>query len=173
MPDLFADVDPKSGMAGWAVRRDSKAMGRCSRMDDIIVFGRDGSMAVTKVSDKAFVGKNPVYVAVFDREARIYFSMIYRDGRTGRSMAKRFEVKGVTRDKLYDLTKGTPGSRVLFFAVSKTPEEAPRVVIHLKPVPRLRTKEIEFDFADLAIKGRGVQGNTVTKHAVAKIVHAH
>ena len=98
--------------------------------------------------------------------------MIYRDGGSdGRTMAKRFTVSGVTREKMYDLTKGTKGSRVLWFAVFDSEKEAtPKVKIHLKPALRLRNIEIDLDFADVAVKGRGANGITVTKNPVSKVV---
>ncbi len=166
-------LNAKDGFAGWGLKRgDGVAVDKCSRIDDLIVFGNDGTMQVMKVSDKAFVGKNPVHLALFDKDTPLYYSMIYRDGRSGAAMAKRFEVKGVTREKVYDLTKGTAGSRVLFFSIHKSPEHTLKVKLHLKPAPRLRATELDFDFADIAIKGRGSVGNIVTKHGVARIARA-
>lgn len=167
-------LNAKDGFIGWGLKRDTNAkeIAKCSRIDEIIIFGTDGTMMVSLVSEKAFVGKNPQYVELFSREEPLYCSMIYRDGKSGRSMAKRFEVKGVTRDKQYDLTKGTAGSRVLFFHISKSPDDAPKVVIHHKPAPRLRVLEVEIDFAQIDIKGRSAQGNIATKLAVAKILRA-
>jgi topoisomerase-4 subunit A len=167
-------LNAKDGFIGWGLKKDANAreLCKCSRIDEVIIFGNDGTMQVTKISEKAFVGKNPEYVALFDKEEPVYCCMIYRDGRVGKAMAKHFEVKGVTRDKVYHLTKGTPGSRVLFFSHSKSPDDALKVKVHLKPVPRLRSLEIDFDFADLGLKGRGVLGNMVTKHSVAKIIRA-
>jgi topoisomerase-4 subunit A len=166
-------LNAKDGMAGWGIKRDSVTVEKCSRMDDIIVFGKDGTMQVRKISDKAFVGKNPSHLAVFRRDDLRYYCMVYRDGRDGRAMAKRFTVSGVTREKMYDLTKGTKGSRVLFFSVHKSEEEAvPKVVVHLKPALRLRNVEIELDFAEVAVKGRGANGLTVTKNPVSKVVRA-
>jgi topoisomerase-4 subunit A len=166
-------LNAKDGMAGWGVKRDSVAVEKCSRMDDVIVFGKDGTMQVRKISDKAFVGKNPSHVAVFRRDTPKYYCMVYRDGRDGRTMAKRFTVSGVTREKMYDLTKGTKGSRVLWFGVFGSEKEAtPVVKIHLKPALRLRNVEIDLDFAEIAVKGRGANGLTVTKNPVSKVVRA-
>jgi len=166
-------LNAKDGMAGWGIKRDSVAVEKCSRMDDVIVFGKDGTMQVRKISDKAFVGKNPSHVAVFRRDTPKWYCMVYRDGRDGRAMAKRFTVTGVTREKMYDLTKGTKGSRVLFFSVHNSEEEAvPVVTVHLKPALRLRNVEIELDFAEIAVKGRGANGLTVTKNPVSKVVRS-
>ena len=143
-------------------------------MDDLIAFASDGTFRVTKVSDKAFIGKRPVHVAVFRKDEPAIYSMIYRDGRAGRTFVKRFQVQGVTRDKVYDLTKGTKGTRVLYFVKHDTEEEssANNVVVHLKPALRLRNVYIEFDFAEIAIKGRGAVGNILTKHIVDRVVRA-
>ena len=97
--------------------------------------------------------------------------MIYRDGRGGRVYAKRFQVSGVTRDKVYELTKGTKGTKILFFHVSKSPKEADElaVVVHLKPALRLRNLQIEFDFKSIGIKSRSAQGNIITQHTVLRV----
>ena len=164
-------LNAKDGMAGWGVKRDSVVVEKCSRMDDIIVFGKDGTMQVRKISDKAFVGKDPAHVAVFRKDEPKWYCMVYRDGRDGRTMAKRFTVSGVTREKMYDLTKGTKGSRVLYFSVhSSEKEAAPQLKIHLKPALRLRNVEIDLDFAEIAVKGRAANGVTITKNPVSKVV---
>ncbi|MGB0774784.1 MAG: DNA topoisomerase, partial [Akkermansiaceae bacterium] len=131
-------------------------------------------MRVMKVSDKAFGGKRPQHVAVFRKDEDKIYSMIYRDGRQGAVYAKRFRVGGVTRDKEYNLTKGTKGSRVLYFAVHDAEQESAEnvVLVHLKPVPRLRSLSRLFSFGELAVKGRAVKGNLVTKHAVDRVVRA-
>jgi len=162
-------VNRKEGFAGWGMKRD-ESVGKCSRLDDIIAFSRDGSMRVVKIADKAFIGKDNLHVAVFKRDEPKFYNMIYRDGRGGRAMAKRFQVSGVTRDRLYDLTAGKPGSRVLWFSEHDTEEEANIVVrVHLRSDLKLRNFQIDFDFRELGIKGRGVKGNILTKHPVDRV----
>ena len=163
-------VNRKEGMAGWAMKRDESIM-KCSRMDDVIAFSRDGTMRVVKIQDKVFVGKDNIHCAVFNRDEPKYYNMIYRDGRGGRAMVKRFQVIGVTRDKLYDLTKGSPGTRVLWLSEHENEEEADIVVrVHLKPALRLRNLQIDFRFGELDVKGRGAKGNILTKHSVDRVV---
>ena len=163
-------VNRKEGFAGWSMRRD-ESIGKCSRMDDLIAFSRDGTMRVVKIADKVFIGKDNLIVHVFKKDEPRFYNMIYRDGRGGRAMAKRFQVSGVTRDKLYDLTRGTPGTRVLWLSEHETEEEANVTVrVHLKPALRLRNVVIDFNFGELAIKGRGVQGNILTKNPVDRVV---
>ncbi len=162
-------VNRKEGMAGYAMKKD-EAICKCSRMDDIIAFSKDGTMRVVKVQDKGFIGKDNLHIAIFNRDEPKYYNMIYRDGRGGKAMVKRFQVAGVTREKLYDLTKGTPGTRVLWLSEHDTEEEADIFVrIHLKPAPRLRNTQIDLRLADMDIKGRGVKGNIVTPHAVDRV----
>ena len=128
-------------------------------MDEVIVFKKDGSYYVSKVADKIFVGKDVLYVNVFKKnDKRTIYNVIYRDGRYGSSYVKRFNVTGVTRDKVYNLTKGTSGSRVLYFTANPN-GEAEVVKVCLKPKPTLKKLVFEYDFADLAIKGRDSQGN--------------
>lgn len=166
-------VNRKDGFAGWGLKKD-ESVEKCSKIDDIIAFDGEGVMRVSKVADKAFVGKRVQHIAVFRKDEEKIYSMIYRDGRQGAVYAKRFKSGGVTRDKEYDLTKGTKGSRVLYFAVHDTEEESANnvVVVHLKPALRLRNVSRPFHFGELAIKGRGVKGNLVTKHAVDRVVRA-
>lgn len=166
-------LDRKNGFAGWGLKKE-ESVEKCSRIDDIIAIDGAGKMRVLKIADKAFVGKRPQYVAIFRKEQDKIYSMIYRDGRQGATYAKRFRIGGVTRDKEYDLTKGTPGTRVLYLAVHNTEEDsaANLVMIHLKPALRLRNVSRPFSFGELAIKGRGVKGNLVTKHAVDRVVRA-
>ncbi|NRB43303.1 MAG: DNA gyrase/topoisomerase IV subunit A [Verrucomicrobiales bacterium] len=163
-------LNAKTGFAGWGLKRDGVSVDRCSRMDDIIIFGREGTMQVSKVAEKTYVGKNPAHVSIFRKEEPKYYCMIYRDGKDGPAMIKRFTVQGVTREKMYDLTKGNNGTRVLFFSVHDTEEDTPLVNVVLKPAPRLRVKEIEINFADIAVKGRASKGNIITKHKVGKVI---
>ncbi len=167
-------VNRADGFAGWGLKRDGEVVDKCSRMDDLIAFSIDGTFRVSKITEKAFIGKRPVHVAVFRKEETAIYSMIYRDGADGRTYVKRFEVKGVTRDKVYDLTRGTKGTRVLYFVRHDTEEEsaANRVVVHLKPALRLRNVFVEFDFREIAVKGRGAAGNIITRHEVDRVVRA-
>jgi topoisomerase-4 subunit A len=164
-------VDRKNGFAGWGLKKE-ESVEKCSRIDDIIAIDGAGKMRVLKIADKAFIGKRPQQIAIFRKEEDKIYSMIYRDGRQGATYAKRFRVGGVTRDKEYDLTKGTPGTRILYLAIHNTEEEsnANLVVVHMKPALRLRNISRPFPFGELAIKGRGVKGNLVTKHAVDRVV---
>lgn len=166
-------VDEKNGFAGWSLKKE-RSIEKCSRLDDIIAFSQDGQMRVLKVSDKAFVGKRPVYVSVFRKDENKIYSMIYREGRDGAVLAKRFRVGGVTRDKIYEMGKGSPGSRVLYFAVHDTEAESAEnmVLIHLKPALRLRNVSRPFQFGEVAVKGRGAKGNILTKHQVDRVVKA-
>ncbi|MGB2265382.1 MAG: DNA gyrase subunit A, partial [Akkermansiaceae bacterium] len=166
-------VNRKDGFAGWGLKKD-EAVEKCSRIDDVIAFDGEGKMRVIKVTDKAFVGKRIQHIAVFRKDEEKVYSMIYRDGRQGAVYAKRFKVGGVTRDKEYDLTKGSKGTRVLYFAVHDSDEQSAEnvVMVHLKPAPRLRSLSRLFGFGELALKGRAVKGNLVTKHAVDRVVRA-
>ena len=166
-------LDERGGFAGWSLKRE-KAVGKCSRLDDIIAFSQDAQVRVLRVAQKAFVGKRPVHVAVFRRDEEKIYSMIYRDGRDGPVLAKRFKIGGVTRDKIYELGKGAAGTRVLYFAVHDTEQESAEntVVIHLKPALRLRNVSRPFQFGELAVKGRGAKGNIITRHAIDRVVKA-
>lgn len=161
-------VDRKEGFMGTGLKKDEYICD-CSDIDDIIVFRRDGTYFITRVSEKAFIGKNPLYLAVFKRnDKRTIYNVVYRDGKTGYSYMKRFSVTGVTRDKEYDLTKGTPGSRIVYFSANPN-GEAEMLKVVLKPKPRLKKQNFEMDMGDLAIKGRQSMGNILTKHEVHKI----
>lgn len=166
-------LDAKNGFAGTSLKKE-EALEKCSMLDDVIVFSADGKMKVTKVADKFFVGSRPLRVAVFRKDEDIIYSMIYRDGRGGNIMAKRFTVGGITRDKEYDLTKGTKGSKILYFKWHTTNEEssAQMLMVHMKSGLGLRNLVRPLHFAEFGIKGRGSQGNIVTKHSVEKILLA-
>ena len=141
----------------------------CSDMSEIIVIGKDGRYRITKVSDKAFFGKNLLYVGVFNRgDERTIYNVIYRDGKTSVYYAKRFNITSVTRDKEYDITTGKPGSAVIWFTVNHN-GEAESVKISLRPKPKLKKTQFEYDFSTLAIKGRTTRGNLVTKNAIHRI----
>ncbi len=166
-------LDAKNGFAGTSLKKE-EPLEKCSMLDDIIIFSADGTMKVVKVADKFFVGQRPLRVAVFRKDEDLFYSMIYRDGRNGNIMAKRFTIGGITRDKEYDLTKGTKGSKVLYFKWHTTNEEssAQMLMIHMKSGLGLRNLVRPLHFAEFGIKGRGSQGNIVTKHPVEKILIA-
>lgn len=162
-------VNREEGFAGYGLKKD-EFVGECSDIDDIIVFRKDGTMQVSKVADKAFVGKDLIHIAVFKKnDERTVYNMIYRDGKSGSVFMKRFPVTGVTRDKQYDLTKGTKGSEVLYFTANPN-GEAEVVEVQLKPMPGLRKVQWDLNFSELAVKGRNSMGNVVTKYPVKKIV---
>ncbi len=161
-------VDRKEGFMGIGLKK-AEYICDCSDIDDIIVFRRDGTYFITKVSDKAFIGKNPLHLAVFKRnDKRTIYNVVYRDGKTGYSYMKRFSVTGVTRDKEYDVTKGTAGSRITYFSANPN-GEAETLKILLKPKPRIKKLSFEVDMGELAIKGRQSMGNILTKNEVYKI----
>ncbi|MBN2234343.1 MAG: DNA gyrase/topoisomerase IV subunit A [Opitutales bacterium] len=162
-------VDRKEGFAGFGMKKDEEVC-KCSPIADIIVFLRSGKMLITRVAEKAFVGKDIIHIAVLDKETqeRMVYNIVYRDGKDGRSYAKRFKIEGFTRDREYDLTKGTDGSRILYFA--DLPEDKCDIVtVYLKPAPRLRKTEFEFDFASLAIKNRDAMGNLVSQNGIKNV----
>ena len=141
----------------------------CSDIDDIIVIKRDGKYLITKVADKSFVGKDIIHVDVFKKnDSRTIYNVVYRDGINGAIMAKRCAITALTRDKDYDLTKGTKGSKILHLSVNPN-GEAEKLKVTLKPRPRLRTLHIDWDFSELAIKGKGSQGNILTRYAIHRI----
>jgi len=162
-------VNREEGFAGYGLKKD-EFISDCSDMDDIIVFRRDGTCVVSKVQDKAFVGKDLIHIAVFKKnDERTVYNMIYRDGKNGIVFMKRFNVTGATRDKEYDLTKGTKGSEVLYFTANPN-GESEIVEVQLKPVAGLRKLQWDINFADIAVKGRNSLGNLVTKFQIKKIV---
>lgn len=161
-------VNREEGFVGTSMRRD-EFVTDCSDIDDVIVFREDGKMIVTKLDTKTFVGKNIIHVAIFKKnDKRTVYNMIYRDGKSGTNYMKRFAVTGVTRDKDYDLTAGNKLSKVLYFSANPN-GEAELVTVHLRANKGLKKLKWDIDFADLAIKGRGVRGNTVTKNTVKRI----
>ncbi|MGB1129036.1 MAG: DNA gyrase/topoisomerase IV subunit A [Haloferula sp.] len=166
-------LDEKNGFAGYGLKKE-KPIEKCSTIDDVISFTADGKMKVVKVAPKVFVGQRPVRVAIFRKDEDLIYSMIYRDGRDGPVLAKRFRVGGVTRDKEYDLTPGKKGTRVFYFAVHRTEEEsaAQMLIVHLKPALRLRNVSRPFHFGEVGVKGRGSRGNIVTKLTVERIARA-
>jgi len=162
-------VNRTEGFIGTGLKKDEFVCD-CSDIDDIIAFTKEGKMKVFKAADKVFVGKDIIYVAVFKKnDDRTTYNMIYSDGPKGITFIKRFNVTGVTRDKEYDLTKGSPGSVVHWFTINPN-GEAEKVQVILKPVSGLRKMEIDTDFAEIPVKGRASTGNIVTKYAIKKVV---
>jgi len=161
-------VNREEGFVGTSLKKDEYVTD-CSDIDDVIVFLRDGKMLVTKVDAKTFVGKDIIHIAIFDKsDKRTIYNMIYRDGKSGPSYIKRFNVSGVTRDKPYDLTNETAGSQVVYF--SHNPNgEAEVITILLRQVGTIKKLKFDIDFAKLAIKGRASKGNLVTKYPIKKI----
>lgn len=161
-------INREEGFIGTALKKD-EFICECSDMDDVIIFKKDGSYYVTKVADKIFVGKDVQYVNVFKKnDKRTIYNVVYRDGKYGAAYVKRFNVTGVTRDKVYNLTKGTSGSRILYFSANPN-GEAEVIKVCLKPKPSIKKLVFEYDFATLAIKGRDSQGNTLSKNDIHKI----
>jgi topoisomerase-4 subunit A len=165
-------LNRKDGFAGYSLKKD-EAIEKCSTLDDVIVFGKDGVMKVMKIADKMFVGKSPLRVSVFRRDDSKVYNMVYRDGKSGRLYAKKFKIGGVTSDKEYPLFKTHSKSRIFFFAVHDSEKKNSNILVHLDPeLKRVREKVIEFDFAWLEIQGRGVKGSTLTAHKVDRVVNA-
>jgi topoisomerase-4 subunit A len=166
-------LDEKNGFAGYALKKETP-LEKCSTLDDVIIFGQDSKMRIVKVADKFFVGPRPMRVAVFRKDEDLIYSLIYRDGKEGAILAKRFRVGGITRDKDYELTKGTPGSRIFYFAVHKSEAESSEqlLIVHIKPALRLRNVSRPFNFGEVPIKGRSSGGNIVTKLPIDRIVRA-
>ena len=161
-------VNREEGFIGTGLKKD-ELLFECSDIDDIIVFAKRGIMKVVKVSDKTFIGKDILHAAVFQKnDERTTYNMIYADGKGGKSFAKRFNVTGVTRDKEYDLTKGDEKSKVHYLSVNPN-AEAELVKITLSPSCSAHKKELEFNFAELEIKGRSSMGNTVTKYPIKSV----
>jgi len=168
-------VNRTTGFAGYGLKREEgvEFVCDCSNMDDIIVFRRDGSMMVSKVQDKVFVGSKDcteiVFISVFrKRDERTVYNMVYRDGNAGYIFVKRFSVTGITRDKEYDLTKGSKNSKILYFTANPN-GEAEVITVHHVSKPKLKKTSFDFDFATLAIKGRQAMGNILTRNAVRNI----
>ena len=161
-------VNREEGFVGTGLKKDEYVTD-CSDIDDVIVFLRDGNMMVCKVDDKKFVGKDIIHVAIFDKsDKRTIYNMIYRDGKSGPSFIKRFNVSGITRDKLYDLTNETKGSQILYFTCNPN-GEAEIITILLRQVGSIKKLKWDVDFATIAIKGRSSKGNTVSKYPIKKI----
>lgn len=167
---LYANME--EGFVGIGLKKDDNGefICDCSDLSEIIVINKDGKYRITKVRDKAFFGKNLLYVGLFNRnDTRTIYNVIYREGKTSVSYAKRFAVTSITRDKEYDITQGTPGSAILWFTANHN-GEAETVKINLRPRPKLKKLSFEYDFSELAIKGKISRGNLISKNTIQKIV---
>lgn len=161
-------INRQEGFIGMSLKKD-EFICNCSDLDEVIIFYRNGTYKIVRVPDKMFIGKDILYVNLFKRnDARTIYNVIYRDGKVGINYIKRFAITSITRDKEYDLTKGTPGSRVLYFSVNPN-GEAEVVKVILKPKPRQKLLVFEKDFSEIAIKGRSSLGNILTKADIHKI----
>lgn len=161
-------VNYKEGFFGTGLRKE-EFVEDCSDIDEVIVILKDGKYVITRVSDKAFFGKNIQHIAVYNRnDNRTTYNVLYRDGKSGPIMMKRCSITGVTRDREYDLTKGTPGSEILYLS-SNPNGEVELLKVFLKPRPRLRNLILELDFSDVVVRGRQTQGNIFTRYAIHKV----
>ena len=164
-------VNREDGFAGYGMKKD-EFLCECSDLDEIIAFRGDGTMIVTKVDEKKYVGKDVRHIALFRKsDPELVYNLVYQDGRGGNAMIKRFTVGGTTRDKEYILTKGAEGSKVLYFSVSQEPAEV--LHVKLRPKPKLRKTDFDFDLNTIEVKGRGSIGNILSRNLVAKITKGH
>lgn len=166
---LYANYE--EGFVGINMKKDDNGVYvcDCSDLSEVIVIGTDGKYRITKVTDKAFFWKDLLYVGVFNRgDGRTIYNVIYREGKSSVSYAKRFAITSVTRDKDYDITTGEEGSKILWFSVNHN-GEAESVRIYLRPRPKLKKTQMEYDFSTLAIKGKASRGNLVSKNPIARI----
>ncbi len=166
---LYANYE--EGFVGLNLKKDDNGtyICDCSDLSEVIVIGKDGKYRITKVTDKAFFWKDLLYVGVFNRgDGRTIYNVIYREGKSSVSYAKRFAITSVTRDKDYDITTGEEGSKILWFTVNHN-GEAESVRIYLRPRPKLKKTQMEYDFSTLAIKGKASRGNLVSKNPIARI----
>ena len=163
---LYANFE--EGFIGHGMKKD-EFICDCSDIDDIIVFRKDGKFQVSRIADKVFVGKDIIHVDVWKKgDERTTYNMVYLDGKTGRAMAKRFNVNAITRDREYDLTKGTKNSKTLYFSANPN-GEAEVITVQLTQASTARKKAFDFDFGTMDIKGRGSAGNILTRYPVRKI----
>ncbi|HMQ61178.1 MAG TPA: DNA gyrase/topoisomerase IV subunit A [Flavilitoribacter sp.] len=161
-------VNREEGFIGWGLKKDEFVCD-CSDIDDIIVFRRDGKFQVSRIADKVFVGKDIMHVDVWKKnDDRTTYNLAYVDGKSGRAMVKRFNVTAITRDKEYDLTIGTKGSKILYFTANPN-GEAEVISVQLTQGCKAKIKLFDFDFGTLGIKGRGSQGNILTRYPVRKV----
>ena len=161
-------INRTDGFIGTSLKKDEFVC-NCSDIDDIIIFYKDGKYKVIRVADKVFVGKNVLHLQVFKKnDSRTIYNVVYRDGKKGFYYMKRFNVTSMTRDKEYDLTQGTPGSKVMYFTANPN-GEAEVIKVTLDPNPKLKKIFIEQDFSEVMIKGRTSKGNLLTKNPVHRI----
>jgi len=161
-------INYKEGFIGTGLKKD-EFICDCSDIDDIIVIRKDGGYLITKVADKVFVGNDILYAQVFlKNDERTIYNIVYQDGKDGPLLVKRCAITGLTRDKEYNLTRGTQGSKIIYFTANPN-GEAEVIRVHHKPKARLKKLVIEFDFGQLAIKGKSSMGNILTRNPVQKI----
>jgi topoisomerase-4 subunit A len=164
-------VNRGDGFVGYGLKRDEKTeyICDCSDLDNVIVIRKDGKALISKIQEKGFMGKDILYIGIWKKgDDRMTYNVIYSDGKSGRTFAKRFNLPGVTRDKEYDLTQGHPNSKIHY--VSGNPNgEAEIVEVKLSPASTARKKIFEYDFAELEVKGRSSKGNTITHYPVRKV----
>lgn len=161
-------VDKEAGFIGYGLKKAEYVMD-CSDIDDIIVFLKSGKYVITKIQEKVFIDKNIIHCTVFRKgNERMIYNAIYTDGESGRTFAKRFAVTSMTRDKEYDITKGTPRSKLHYFSANEN-GEAEVVSVFLTSSSTAKKKQFEWDFAELEVKGRGASGNLVTKYPVRRV----
>ncbi|MFO7701669.1 MAG: DNA gyrase/topoisomerase IV subunit A [Psychroflexus maritimus] len=161
-------VNRKEGFIGTSLKKEEYVTD-CSDIDDVICFTEDGTMMVTKVDTKTFIGKNILYLGIFKKkDKRTIYNLIYRDGKKGHNFMKRFAVTSMTRNRAYNVGQGKPGTKVLYFSANPN-GEAELVSIYLKQIKGVRKVKFDLDFSDLKIKGRGVKGNLVTKQSIKKV----
>jgi len=161
-------INYKEGFIGTGLKKDEFVCD-CSDIDDIIVIRKDGGYLITKVADKVFVGNDIIYAQVFlKNDERTIYNIVYQDGKDGPLLVKRCAITGLTRDKEYNLTQGTPGSKIVYFSANPN-GEAEVIKVHHKPKPRLKKLVFEFDFGQLAIKGKSSMGNILTRNPIHKI----
>ncbi|MFY7849473.1 MAG: DNA gyrase/topoisomerase IV subunit A, partial [Bacteroidia bacterium] len=163
---LYANF--KEGFVGYGLKKDEFVCD-CSDIDDIIAIRNDGKFMISKISEKHFFGKNLIHVDVFRKnDERTVYNVVYLDGGSKRTMVKRFSITGMVRDKEYDITQGSAGSEILYMTVNKN-AEAEKITIHLSNLASARVKQFDYDFAQLAVKNRGAQGNLLTRYPVRKV----
>ncbi len=161
-------INYKEGFIGTGLKKD-EFICDCSDIDDVIVIRKDGVYLITKVADKVFVGNDILYAQIFlKNDERTIYNIVYQDGKDGSLLAKRCAISGLTRDKEYNLTRGTPGSKIVYLSANPN-GEAEVIKVHHKPKARLKKLVFEFDFGQMSIKGKSSMGNILTRNAVHKI----
>ena len=165
-------INREEGFIGTALKKD-EFVANCSDIDDVVIFYKDGKYKIVRIADKMFVGKNVLYVNIFKKnDKRTIYNVVYRDGKDGTHFIKRFNITSITRDREYDVTQGTPGSRIVYFTANPN-GEAEIIKVTLKPNPRIKKLVFEKNFSDIHIKGRQSMGNILTKNDVHRIALKH